>query len=405
MLLVLKLVLIIAGLIVFLRLKLSLIISILFSTALTIVLLRVNLKQALLASAGILIEAKTLQLLIIIVMVLYMGSVLKMKKMFDKLINSLNSFIRDKRIVAMVGPSILGFLPSPGGALLSAPIVEESTKSMKLKPEFSTFLNYWFRHFWEFIWPVYAGLLLFQAMSNIPMKTIILYQAPFTLLNILTGLMVCFIYFKKNRVPRLKPDISNNVVATLNDFFLGVWPLLLVVLLFFVLSLPLYLSLCLVSLVLTLVARVKPREIFSILISPFILKTLLLIACVLIFQRIMTISDAFEILKTWDISVGMIVLFSFFISFTMGFLTGVNLAYIAIAYPILFPLIEHLPNFVYLSLYIYVIGFAGILLSPLHLCLVLTNEYFNSSLYRVYKYMAFPVGMMAVVATALVLLL
>lgn len=405
MILVIKLLIIITGLIVFLRLKLSLIVSILLSTVLTIVLLQVNLKKALLASAGILIEAKTLQLLIIVVMVLYMGSVLKMKKMFDKLINSLNSIIRDKRIVAMVGPSILGFLPSPGGALLSAPIVEESTKTMNLKPEFNTFLNFWFRHFWEFIWPVYAGLLLFQAMSNIPLKTIILYQSPFTILNILTGLLVCYIYFKKNRIPRLKPENRNNMTGTVRDFFQGVWPIIMVILLFFILSLPLYLSLCLVSLVLTLVIRIKPREILSILISPFIVKTLLLIACVLIFQKIMIISDAFEILKTWDISIGMIVLFAFFISFTMGFLTGVNLAYIAIAYPILFPLIQHLPNFVYLSVYIYVIGFAGILLSPLHLCLVLTNEYFNSTLYRVYKYMAFPVGLMVAVATALVLLL
>jgi hypothetical protein len=163
--------------------------------------------------------------------------------------------------------------------------------------------------------------------------------------------------------------------------------------------------LILVSLVLTLVVRIPPREIGSILISPFILKTVLLIVCVLIFQKIMTISDAFEILKTWEVSAGMIVLFAFFISFAMGFLTGVNLAYIAIAYPILFPLIENLPNFVYLSLYIYVIGFAGILLSPLHLCLVLTNEYFNSNLYRVYRYMGLPVALMAAVATALVLLL
>jgi integral membrane protein (TIGR00529 family) len=405
LILVIKLLIIITGLIVFLRLKLSLIVSILLSTGLAIILFQVNLKEALLASAGILIEAKTLQLLIIVVMVLYLGSVLKMRKMFDKLINSLNSIIRDKRIVAMVGPSILGFLPTPGGALLSAPIVEESTKTMNFKPEFSTFLNFWFRHFWEFVWPVYAGLLLFQAMSDIPLKTIILYQSPFTVLNILTGLLVCFLYFKHHRITRLKPDNKNNVVGTIRDFFQGVWPILMVILLFFILSLPLYLSLILVSLVLTLVVRMKLKEILSILISPFIVKTLLLIACVLIFQKIITISDAFDILRTWDISVGMIVLFAFFISFTMGFLTGVNMAYIAIAYPILFPLIEHLPNFVYLSLYIYVIGFAGILLSPLHLCLVLTNEYFHSSLYRVYKYMAFPVGTMVVVATVLVLLL
>ena len=74
----------------------------------------------------------------------------------------------------------------------------------------------------------------------------------------------------------------------------------------------------------------------------------------------------------------------------MAFLTGVNTAYIAIAFPVLLPLIQHLPNYFYLSLYIYVIGYAGILVSPLHLCLVLTNEYFEASLLEVYRYMADP---------------
>ncbi len=405
MILVIKLLIIVAGLIVFLRLKLSLILSILLSSVLTIILLQVNVKTALISSAEILVEQKTIQLLVIMFMVLYIGAVMKSKQMFVKLINSLNCFIRDKRIVAMVGPAILGFLPSPGGALLSAPMVEASIKKMNWKPEFSTFINFWFRHFWEFIWPVYAGLLLFQTMSGIPLKKIILYQSPFTVLNIGTGLLVSFVYFKKYKIRRELPDNKNNIIGTTKEFFEGFWPILLVVLLFFVISLPLYLSLICAALLLTIMTRLKVKEILSLLFSKFILKTSLLIVSVLVFQKILSISPAFEILKTWDMSLGMIVLFAFFISFTMGFLTGVNVAYIAIAYPILFPLIEHLPNFFYLALYIYVIGFAGILLSPLHLCLVLTNEYFKSSLYRVYKYMAFPVGMMVAVSTGLVLLL
>jgi len=82
-------------------------------------------------------------------------------------------------------------------------------------------------------------------------------------------------------------------------------------------------------------------------------------------------------------------------------LTGVNTAYIAIAYPILLPLIQHLPNFVNLSVYIYVIGFSGILLSPVHLCLVFTNEYFKSNLLKVYKYLFPPVFLLMILSTLL----
>ena len=396
---------IVVALIVFLRFKINLTVSIFLTTILTIILFGINVRSSVVSSGKILIEEKTLQLLVIIFMVLYMGAILKAKNMFERLINSLNSFIRDKRIVAMVGPSILGFLPSPGGALLSAPMVETSTKKMGLKPEFSTFLNFWFRHFWEFIWPVYAGLLIFQTLSGIPLKKIILFQSPFTLLNITTGLIVSFIYFKRHRVKKSVTENRNNVLGIIKDFIHGIWPILLVILLFFVVSLPLYIALTISAVLLTAVTRLKIKEILLIVFSKFMLKTMLLIASVMIFQKIVTISDLSETLKSMDISVGAIVAFCFLVSFSMGFLTGVNTAYIAIAYPILFPLIKDLPNFFYLSLYIYIIGFAGILYSPLHLCLVLTNEYFKSSLYKVYKYLTFPVMTMVFVSTGLVLLL
>ena len=134
-------------------------------------------------------------------------------------------------------------------------------------------------------------------------------------------------------------------------------------------------------------------------------RTAILLASVMAFQGIIEASDLASSLTQMNVSVGMIILFSFLISFSMGFLTGINAAYIAIAYPIIFPLIQNLPNFVTLSLYIYIIGFAGILLSPLHLCLVLTNEYFKSSLVKVYKYLIPPVLIMSLIATTLAFVL
>jgi hypothetical protein len=82
-------------------------------------------------------------------------------------------------------------------------------------------------------------------------------------------------------------------------------------------------------------------------------------------------------------------------------LTGYNSAYIAIAFPIFYPLIHPLPNYLYLVLCAYVIGFAGILVSPVHLCLVLTNEFFEAPPAAVYHYLAFPIAAMIGVATVI----
>lgn len=404
MLLAIKLASLVLLLVLLLRLKLDLALAIIAVTLYTVVLFQINLPAALSSSGRILIEPASLQLLAIVILVQVIGAVQKNRQMFDRLICSLNTLIRDRRLVAMVAPAIIGLLPMPGGALVSAPLVDVSTEQMKLKPAFTAFLNFWFRHDWELIWPLYAGLLLFQTMSRIPLKKIILYQLPFSLLHIATGCIVAFLYFRRHRVIAERPPAGNGLRDAPGDFVAGTWPLLLVILLFFV-GLPLWLSLVGVTLLLGVLKKVRLPEWRGILFSPTMVRSVLVIAAVLVFQKIIQMSAAFDALKTMPVSLGLTVLFVFLISFTIGFLTGVNTAYIAIAFPVVLPLIQHLPNYFYLSLYIYVIGFAGIMVSPLHLCLVLTNEYFGASLLDVYRYLAFPILAMIGLATLLVLVL
>jgi hypothetical protein len=45
-----------------------------------------------------------------------------------------------------------------------------------------------------------------------------------------------------------------------------------------------------------------------------------------------------------------------------------------------------------LMMFAYVSGFVGILLSPAHLCLALTADYFKADLREVYKILIWPVG-------------
>lgn len=410
MLLAAKFLLLVVLLILLLRWKVDLSLAVLAITLLTVVLFRGNLLQAARSAWQGLRDRETLELFLIIVLVQTIGAVQKSRRMYDRLIDSLNTLVRDKRLVAMVSPAIIGFLPMPGGALLSAPLVQVSTDRMKLKPAFSAFLNFWFRHDWELIWPLYAGLLLFQTLSRIPMRRIILFQLPFSVLHVVMGLVVAFLYFRRHRVGPVRPGPGNGLHATARDFFAGTWPILAVIVLFFaklppLLPLPLHWALLLVTAALCVWKKVGSREIAAILFGKTMIRSLLVIAAVIVFQRVLQASSAFDALKTMKFSLGLVVLFIFLVSFSVAFLTGVNTAYIAIAFPVLLPLIQHLPNYFYLCLYMYVVGFAGILVSPLHLCLILTNEYFGASLLDVYRYMAVPIFMMIALATGLVLVL
>ncbi len=391
-------------LLVLLKLKTNISLSLLILSVYSIILFSLNLRTVFSSSIEILTQKTSVQLYIIIISVLYITLIQKKEKMFDKLLASMRAIFRNNKIVSMVTPSIIGLLPMPGGALVSAPLVENATENMDVSNEFKTFVNYWFRHVWEFVWPIYAGLLLFQAMSGIPLKKIIITQSPYTILNILTGILIVSIYFRKNgnHIPRLRKNGS--LKNTVYDFFGGVWPLILIILQFFIFSIPLHISMITTSIALTVTKKIKLKNFVRYLFSPLIGKTMVLMVTVLVFQKIIFISNVFSSFNTENLSFSLLIFLCFLISFSIGFLTGVNTAYIAIAYPILLPLFKDMPGFLNISIYIYVIGFSGILLSPVHLCLVLTNEYFKSDLFKVYKYLFPPVFILMFVSTLIVIL-
>ena len=401
---ILKILSLIAFLLLLLKIKTNISLALLILSVYSIFIFEVKPAIAARSSLDILFAETSVQLYLIITAVLFLTMVQKEEKMFDQLLSSLNSIFKNNKIVSMVAPSIIGLLPMPGGALVSAPLVEKSMEAMKTSREFKTFLNYWFRHIWEFVWPIYAGLLLFQAMSGIPLKKIIIAQAPYTLLSIVTGTILVLWYFRKNGIQDSLPIRKGTLKTTLADFIGGLWPVILIILLFFLISIPLYMALIITCVALIIIKRVTLKAVLKILFSPLIGKTMMLMASVLVFQKIISISSVFGEVKAADISFPFLIFLCFLISFSIGFLTGVNTAYIAIAFPLLFPLIRELPNFFHISIYIYVIGFAGILLSPVHLCLVLTNEYFGSDLLKVYRFLLPPVLLLMILSTLIVTL-
>ena len=93
-----------------------------------------------------------------------------------------------------------------------------------------------------------------------------------------------------------------------------------------------------------------------------------------------------EILKI----VFILIVLLFTIPFFLGLLTGVNQAFVSISFPLLIPVFGQGNPDMVLVMFAYVSGFVGILLSPAHLCLVLTVEYFRTDIRDVYKILILP---------------
>ena len=151
------------------------------------------------------------------------------------------------------------------------------------------------------------------------------------------------------------------------------------------------LSMAVSSLLTQILVRMKPRERLEIIWKSIQFRTVFLVASVMVFKRILEVSGALNSLTRVFQPEGLSAyILLFIVPFSLALLTGVNHAYVGISFPILLPIFGSLHPDMVLVLFAYVSGFVGILLSPAHLCLFLTLEYFRADIRQTYKILIWP---------------
>jgi len=394
----LKIILIVLVLLLLIKKKWDLALVLLVGSLLAAVAFRLSFKVFIKNLLGALSSGETLSLVGIILLVLYLGTLLQVKGNFKILVDSLKNLIPEPRLILALPPAFIGLLPMLGGALMSAPIVEEAAQRWKLSPPLKTFLNYWFRHIWEYCWPLYVNVILAAAILQIPIKKISAVQFPFTILAAILGLII--LYKRVPFLPREKSD--QNYPKSLFNLFFSIWPILLVIILIFGFKLTMLLSMALASLLTQILVQMKFQERLRIIWKSIQLRTVFLVASVMVFKRILEVSGALNSLTKVFQPEGLSAYILLFMV-PLALLTGVNHAYVGISFPILLPIFGSGHPDMVLVLFAYVSGFVGILLSPAHLCLALTLEYFRADIRETYKILVWP-AVVIFVAAFLVLL-
>jgi len=347
-----------------------------------------------------LIDPTTLRLMGIIVLVYILSGVLSEVESLGDLVDSLRGLVKDYRLALAFIPALLGLIPMPAGAMFSAPMVKEIGDRAGLTPEENTFVNYWFRHIWEFVWPLFSVMILFAGLLKVEIREIILVQFPLTI----TAVMIGFIWEYKN----LKKDSGNirkkDIFPNLKKLFFGVWPILLIIIFVLAVKIDLLLSLILVILLLFLLnfRKLKLPVVKKIIKNDIDPGVVILIAGIMIFQKMLQASGGIEVIPEVFAKLGVhpfIILFS--IPFFIAMITGIGAAAIGIGLPILLPIIVQGEANLYYAMLAYTGSFLGVMLSPMHLCLVVTRNYFKSDLNQIYKMLILPLAIIALLTFAL----
>ena len=290
-----------------------------------------------------------------------------------------------KKVSLMVSPALFGLLPIPGGALMSAPIVDQ-IDSETLKPNQKIAINVWYRHAFLLIYPVSPVLIVGSYLAGISLYVIVIAM-------LIPFMVMCFIGYLTllRSVDNERENIERDLKRVVRNFI----PIIIAPIIdllgrtFFNLAYPevfLLIGLILsiwVALLISKISLVKLKEITK---KMKIWRFPLVIFAVFWFLDIFVRSGLPADISALELP--------FLVFICLGFFLGYATGRVQLPFSILIPvyLIQNglsamiLLDFVFL----YSATFLGYLITPIHPCLAYSINYFKTDYKSALKYLGVP---------------
>jgi integral membrane protein (TIGR00529 family) len=379
---------------------------------------------------GELLNPDTLFLLILMTCIMAFSSAMKKSGAMNAFTDAVTKIAPSPRIALAIAPLIIGTLPMPGGAILSAPLVDAMDSERRRDSGVLAAANYWFRHCFELSWPLYPSFILTASLTGIPAAKLIALNV-YAPLSIFTLGLIFVIpplaaeagNAKSHNV--LKPRIFTRLAA----FIAGIAPLALVIgvyIAFAVLWGAVSPSITLGDSYKSMIGRYAPIFIGLVAGGAFIarrrdgikafrgcvtastLKLIATIAGIRIFSALIGEAGLAEKAAQELTGAGIPTIAAVaIVPFVAGLVTGVGFGYVGLAFPIVLGLVagggplSREAAIVLAAAF----GYLGMMLSPLHVCMVVSAEHFNIGLPGMYRRFALPLSLYIVIAMGYVALL
>lgn len=383
--------------------------AMLAGSAVLIIMTPLSLEQVLGAVRTALINPITWILMGSVLLIGLLGYILKNSGAMDIMVDSLVKLLGDSRWIMAVLAGVIGALVVPGGAMLSAPMIDQLGDKVGIGPEYKTGVNIIFRHVWYVSMPMIPSMLTAASLANVSPKELGAQNLPVLLVGLISAWFLLL-----HPLPRSGRGSWSS--QEFLRFTVSILPLLLVIFLYVAVGLDFLVSLALGVLV-ALFNLPEPgdRSRCSRILSTGInrIKTMffpglrlqlaLAVAGVMLFKELLSVSGLINGFALNLIGMGFPMwLLLLVMPFLIGLATGSHEAAIAIAIPIFVPLLTKDIYLAGISL-TFIAASIGYMLSPLHLCVILTREYYNAKFSGVYRYLV-PVPLI-MLATGLVVAL
>jgi integral membrane protein (TIGR00529 family) len=329
----------------------------------------------------VIINPSIVLLALSVLLIPILGGIMEESGLMLELIQNLKV---SKKVALMVSPALFGLLPVAGGALMSAPIVDQIDPALDSNRKVA--INVWYRHVLLLIYPLSSAILVASVLSGISLYLIVLaLLIPFIL-------MVFVGYFTLLKpVDKSKESTNRNLKLVFHNLI----PLIIAPIidflgrLFFPISFPelfVFIGLIISISIALKFAKMNVFNIKEISRKMKVWRFPLLIISMFLFLSIFLESGVPEQISALNLP------FALFISigFSLGFTTGRVQLPSSILIPIYLVqnLVLSMPiiDFVFLYFAIYL----GYLITPLHPCLAYNINYFKTNYIKSFKHVAIP---------------
>ena len=341
--------------------------------------------------------ADTVLLALLMTLIYMLARVMQRTGAIDRLVASMRTYFVHGGMLGAI-PAVYGLMPVPGGAMFSAPMVDIEGNRFGLSKDQKNFLNVWFRHIWFSIYPISSAMILICSVkfSDIDIWTLVVVNVPAFLAAVVFGLGYLQFSIRKHPRPASRPQHEPKGLLLLLPALLpiGVYVVLSI---WSVAQVPAFLiGVCLSLLLLMALLKMPASKYLPVVKSAVTWKLAAAIIGIMIFREMFEASGATRMIAG---AIGglpispLAVIIS--IPILLGVLTGYNLGAMTLAYPLVEPFFSLTEvGIVGITSIVFLSSVIGYLVSPIHLCNVVSSEMMKTDTTRMYKMYLPAVGTM-----------
>lgn len=324
---------------------------------------------------------RTWDLLLCLYFVMCLEVELRKSGSLHGMVVTLRNIFSSNKVTLAFMPAFLGLLPSLGGARFSAPIVQEASEGIAVDDEQKSAINLWFRHIFEFSNPLMPGVILACGIANVSIGDLIDQVGWVTILCFVLGWIFLIIPLKITDLEKAT-NTQHDRTIDWKSLVLAFGPIVTSFLLIVAFNVQAALAMGLVVVAFNPLYFwfKRPISVKSVFTESLDKKLFFNVVCILYFIQLLTVIGTLdEIVSVFNNSSLPQAVIIACLSFIFGVMTGMGQGYIAIVMPIVALMA---PGNIVLVGIAMVYGMAGQMVTPTHLCILVTVEYFKCRLWK-----------------------